>query len=175
MCVKGQWKYLYRAVDKAGRTVDFLLTAKPDRKAALRFLRNAIDQPGLPEKITLDKSGANTAAVESYQVEQESGIELQVAGLGPQVKYVNNIVEQDHRPSQTNDPADARIQIVLVSRHYACQNRTHAHDRQRPIEGRWPITTGAAILFTSHLNRPIITDPARPFKNFATEPMKMRR
>ena len=88
---------MYRAVDKAGRTVDFLLTAKRDRKAALRFLRKAIDQSGLPDKITLDKSGANTAAVESYHVEQASGIELRVAGLGPQAKYLNNIVEQDHR------------------------------------------------------------------------------
>ena len=97
MCVKGQWKYLYRAVDKAGRTVDFLLTAKRDRKAALRFVRKAIDPSGLPEKITIDKSGANTAAVESYNIEQELGIELRVAGLGPQVKYLNTIVEKDHR------------------------------------------------------------------------------
>ena len=52
--VKGQWKYLYRAVDKAGRTVDFLLTAKRDRKAAGRFLRKAIDQCGTPEKITIN-------------------------------------------------------------------------------------------------------------------------
>jgi transposase-like protein len=52
--VKGQWKYLYRAVDKAGYTIDFLLTAKRDRKAALRFLRKAIDQCGMPKKITID-------------------------------------------------------------------------------------------------------------------------
>ena len=89
--VKGQWKYLYRAVDKAGRTVDFLLTAKRDRKAASRFLRKAIDQCGMPQKITIDKSGANTAAVESYNTEHNVGIELR------QVKYLNNIVEQDHR------------------------------------------------------------------------------
>ena len=89
--VKGQWKYLYRAVDKAGRTVDFLLTAKRDRKAASRFLRKAIDQCGVPQKITIDKSGANTAAVESYNAEHDAGIELR------QVKYLNNIVEQDHR------------------------------------------------------------------------------
>jgi transposase-like protein len=57
--VKGTWKYLYRAVDKAGATVDFLLTAKRDRKAALRFLRKAIKGSGTPEKITIDKSGAN--------------------------------------------------------------------------------------------------------------------
>ena len=90
--VKGAWKYLYRAVDKAGATVDFLLTAKRDRKAALRFLREAIGQNGTPEKITIDKSGANTAAIESYNTEHEAGIEIR------QVKYLNNIVEQDHRP-----------------------------------------------------------------------------
>ena len=95
--VKGQWKYLYRAVDKAGRTVDFLLTAKRDRKAASRFLRKAIDQCGVPQKITLDKSGANTAAIDDYNTDHETGIELRVAGLGPQAKYLNNIVEQDHR------------------------------------------------------------------------------
>src|SRR5258706_4959495 len=89
--VKGQWKYLYRAVDKAGNTVDFLLTAKRDRKAAARFLRKAIDQNGTPTKITIDKSAANNAAIEDYNVEHNSGIEIR------QIKYLNNIVEQDHR------------------------------------------------------------------------------
>jgi transposase-like protein len=60
MKVEGCWKYLYRAVDKAGATVDFLLTAKRDCKAALRFLRKAIGQHAEPQKITIDKSGANT-------------------------------------------------------------------------------------------------------------------
>jgi transposase-like protein len=89
--VKGSWKYLYRAVDKAGDTVDFLLTAKRNRKAALRFLRKAIGRHGVPEKITIDKSGANTAAIASYNAEHEADIEI------PQVKFLNNIVEQDHR------------------------------------------------------------------------------
>ncbi len=89
--IKGAWKYLYRAVDKAGAPVDFLLTARRDRKAALRFLRKAIGQNGAPEKITIDKSGANTAAIESYNKDHEAGIEIR------QVKYLNNIVEQDHR------------------------------------------------------------------------------
>jgi putative transposase len=89
--VKGAWKYLYRAVDKAGTTVDFLLTAKRDRKAALRFLRKAIKWNGTPEKITIDKSGANTAAIESHNAVTEAGIEIR------QIKYLNNIVEQDHR------------------------------------------------------------------------------
>ena len=51
----------------------------------------------MPEKITLDKSGANTAAIDDYNTDHETGIELRVAGLGPQAKYLNNIVEQDHR------------------------------------------------------------------------------
>ena len=61
--VKGQWKYLYRAVDKAGNTIDFLLTAKRDKKAALRFLNKAIDRNKKPGLINIDKSGANTAAI----------------------------------------------------------------------------------------------------------------
>ena len=61
--VKGSWKYLYRAVDKAGATVDFLLTAKRDRNAALRFLRKAIGHHGVPKKITIDKSGANVSVI----------------------------------------------------------------------------------------------------------------
>ncbi len=89
--VKGQWKYLYRAVDKAGQTVDFLLTAHRNCAAALRFLRKAIRNQGLPEKITIDKSGANTAAIESYNSEQETTIEMR------QCKYLNNVIEQDHR------------------------------------------------------------------------------
>jgi putative transposase len=56
--VGGQWKYLYRAVDKAGNTVDFLLTAKRDRAAAQRFLTRAIGNNALPTTITIDQSGA---------------------------------------------------------------------------------------------------------------------
>ena len=89
--VKGVWKYLYRAVDKTGATVDFLLTAKRDRNAALRFLRKATGQNGTPAKVTIDKSGANTAALEHHNADRNAGIEIR------KVKYLNNIVEQDHR------------------------------------------------------------------------------
>jgi transposase-like protein len=84
-------KYLYRAVDKEGHTVDFLLTAKRDLAAARRFLERAIGRHGLPDKITINKSGANTAAVHSILADTGAPIELR------QVKYLNNIVEQDHR------------------------------------------------------------------------------
>ena len=80
-----------RAVDIPGHTVDFLLTARRDLAAARRFLERAIGQHGLPEKITIDNSGANTAAIHSIQNDTGAPIELR------QVKYLNNIVEQDHR------------------------------------------------------------------------------
>jgi len=89
--IKGQWRYLYRAVDKEGQTIDFLLTARRDKKAAKRFLRKAIGQHGLPGKITIDKSGANTAAIEALVEETDHEIEIR------QIKYLNNLVEQDHR------------------------------------------------------------------------------
>jgi len=87
----GQWKYLYRAVDKAGDTIDFLLCAHRDYGAARRFFERAIDLHGVPEKITIDKSGANTAAIEGIRADSGANIELR------QSKYLNNIVEQDHR------------------------------------------------------------------------------
>ncbi len=89
--VDGEWKYLYRAVDKLGHTVDFLLTAKRDHAAARRFFERAIGLHGIPEKITIDRSGANTAAVNS--IVADSGIDLELR----QSKYLNNLVEQDHR------------------------------------------------------------------------------
>jgi putative transposase len=89
--VGGQWKYLYRAVDRDGDTVDFLLRAKRDHAAARAFFERAIELHGVPEKITIDKSGANTAAITSIQA--DSGLAIEMC----QSKYLNNIVEQDHR------------------------------------------------------------------------------
>ena len=89
--VKGVWKYLYRAVDKEGKTVDFLLTARRDKAAALRFFEKAMKASGVPEKITMDKSGANKAAMDEINGRGETPVIVR------QVRYLNNIVEQDHR------------------------------------------------------------------------------
>ena len=89
--VKGDWKYLYRAVDKQGKTVDFLLTAKRDKAAALRFFDKAMLANDVPEKVTMDKSGANKAAMDEINDRGETPVIVR------QVKYLNNIVEQDHR------------------------------------------------------------------------------
>ena len=90
--VKGVWPYLYRAVDKDGKTIDFLLTEHRDEQAAKRFLTKAIRRHGgVPEKITIDGSAANEAAIKSYNEAHGTAIVIR------KTKYLNNIVEQDHR------------------------------------------------------------------------------
>lgn len=89
--MKGEWKYLYRAVDKEGHTVDFLQTPRRDRDAAEAFFHKAIRTQGLPEKMTMDQSGSNTATITHYNTTHPTAIAIR------QCQYLNNIVEQDHR------------------------------------------------------------------------------
>jgi len=89
--IKGVWKYLYRAVDKEGRTVDFLLTTNRDMAAAKCFFEKAMRENGAPDKVAMDKSGANKAAIDEINAHRTVPIIVR------QVKYLNNIVEQDHR------------------------------------------------------------------------------
>jgi putative transposase len=91
--VKVQWCYLYRAVDKTGATIDFMLSKKRDEKAAKRFFVKAIGYSEKPEKITIDKSGSNNAVVKSINKKLSKKDEVEIR----QIKYLNNIVEQDHR------------------------------------------------------------------------------
>src|SRR5271170_1758900 len=83
--VRGQWKYLcpkgtsfgaYRAVDKAGNTVNFLLRAHRDKAAARCYFEKAIDRNGAPETVTMDKSGANLAALQAINAERETSIKV---------------------------------------------------------------------------------------------------
>jgi len=88
--VRGEWRYLYRAVDKDGNTVDFLLRARRNKAAAQRYFEKSINQNGALETVTIDKSGANLAALEAINAERETPIKIR------QNKYLNNTVEQDH-------------------------------------------------------------------------------
>ena len=94
--VKGRWVYLYRATDKQGKTLDFMLSERRDEAAATAFFKRAVENNGVPEKVVIDKSGANLAGLENVN------ILLMLLGLWPlidiiQAKYLNNIIEQDHR------------------------------------------------------------------------------
>jgi putative transposase len=77
MKVKGAWRYLYRAVDKQGQTIDFLLTEHRDEPAAKRFLTKAIRRyGGVPEKIPIAGSAANEAAIKSYNEEHGTAMAI---------------------------------------------------------------------------------------------------
>ncbi|KFG69423.1 IS6 family transposase [Microvirga sp. BSC39] len=93
--VKGKWVYLYRAVDAAGQTIDFLLSPKRDATAARRFFRKAMKQSHTVSRrrITVDKNAAYPIATKTM----ERGRELWRFAKLRQVKVLNNIVEQDHR------------------------------------------------------------------------------
>ncbi len=85
---------MHRAVGKTGATVDFLLRAKHDHGAAREFFERAIGPYGVPEKIVVDRSGSNKAAIVSIQADNDLVFALR------QSKYLDNIVEQDHRAIQ---------------------------------------------------------------------------
>jgi len=94
--VRGKWAYLYRAVDRDGQTLDFMLSERRDTAAARRFFKRAVGQNSVPERIAIDKSGANLAGLQSLNTI------LKFTGTGRiiniiQSKYLNNMVEQDHR------------------------------------------------------------------------------
>ncbi|MCM3771409.1 IS6 family transposase [Priestia aryabhattai] len=93
--IKGQWMYLYRAVDSEGNTIDFYLSESRDKRAAKRFFRKALalSHVSMPRVITVDKNPAYPIAIQELKEEKQmpEGIQLR------QVQYLNNIVEQDHR------------------------------------------------------------------------------
>jgi len=137
--VKGQWKYYYRAVDKEGNTIDFLLMATRDSKAALSFLKKAINENRKPSLVNIDQSGANHAGLKQVNRDHHTRIKIR------QCKYLNNIIEQDHRRIKrltrpmlgfkTFHAAQrtlAGIEVMAMIR--KGQMKTRAGDKQSPAE-----------------------------------------
>jgi IS6 family transposase len=93
--VKGQWKYLYRAVDSMGKTIDFMFSENRDMAAAKRFFTRALSSTHNqnPRVISLDKNPAYPPAIQELKNEKSMPKETTIR----QTKYLNNIVEQDHR------------------------------------------------------------------------------
>lgn len=93
--VKGEWKYIYRAIDSDGNTIDFMLSAKRNRKAAKRFLKKSLgsNHNQMPRVITVDKNPAYPIAINELKKEQKLSENAEIR----QVNYLNNIIEQDHR------------------------------------------------------------------------------
>jgi transposase, IS6 family len=117
--VKGQWTYLYRAVDSAGATIDFLLAAKRDAAAAKRFFQKALRAPGHPRPRVINVDGNKSYPKVVCELKQEGK-------LGGRCRcrtcpYLNNIVEQDHR--------------AIKRRVNASQGFRSFHGARRTIEG----------------------------------------
>jgi putative transposase len=98
--VKGQWLYFYRAVDKESQTVDFMSSEKRYEPAERVFFEKAIGSSGLPDKVTMDKSGVNKAGIDTINVTLAllfmlGGMFVQLTVR--QIKYLKDIAEQDHR------------------------------------------------------------------------------
>jgi putative transposase len=98
--VRGQWRYLYRAIDSNGDTVEFWFSEKRNLAAAKRFLRRALKRYGRPERIVIDGSQTNREAILSCdmasQLQERSRRKLKPIRIR-QSAYLNNRVEQDHR------------------------------------------------------------------------------
>lgn len=93
--VKGEWHYQYRAVDSAGQTIDFFFSLKRDAAAAQAFFEKALGASHTvsPRVINVDKNAAYPKAVETLKINQQLPADCELR----QVKYLNNLIEQDHR------------------------------------------------------------------------------
>jgi len=138
--IKGKWYYLYRAVDKYGDTVDFLLRAKRDKKAAKAFFKKAIKWNGQPHKINMDKSGTNKAGITAINKEYPEDKRIVIR----QEKYINNIIEGDHRfikkraitysgGFRRSDRARQMITSIELVHMISKQQLTNSHSYKSPI------------------------------------------
>jgi putative transposase len=91
--LNGNWIYLYRAVDTAGNTIEFLLRKYRDKVAAKAFFRKAFKNNDIPEKVNIDKSQSNRSALNSANEKLSDKQQIIIQ----QNKYLNNLIEQDHR------------------------------------------------------------------------------
>ncbi len=136
--VKGVWHYLYRAVDKDGATIDFMLSKTRDKPAAKAFFDKAIAANGWPEKMNMDKSGANKAGIDEVNAQLMIaillGFSLNLITVR-QVKYLNNMIEQDHRGiKQITEPMmgfkafhSAEATLAGIELHRMIKKGQHVH------------------------------------------------
>lgn len=133
MKLRGRWVYLYRAVDRAGQTMDFRLSAKRDVAAAKAFFNNAINSQRRPPQ---------TIAPDGYAASDRAVREMKADGVLPEnttlrsSKYLNNLIEQDHRNIKSKGGRQARLQAI---QEFGCHHRrirTHAPNSKGAVQHR---------------------------------------
>src|SRR5262249_30234372 len=130
--IKGQDRYLYRAVASTAQTIEFLLTAKRDARAAKRFLVKAIEASGnpMPRVMNVDKNPAYPAAVEALKAEGALPRRVRLR----QCKYLNNVVEQDHRTVKKRVWLAQGLWVLSECLADIAGHRDGGHDSKRPSE-----------------------------------------
>jgi transposase, IS6 family len=133
--VKGEERYLYRAVDATGQTIGFLRTAKRDAAGAKRFFSESLAISGEShthgrERVNVDKNPAYPVAVKALKAERLLPRRVRLRPC----KYLNNIVEQDHRTVKKRLRLAKGYRSFRSARANAAKNRNHAHDQQRARE-----------------------------------------
>jgi len=128
--VRGRWTYLYRAVDKYGQTVDFLLSQRRDVAAAKRFFSKAIRHNGTPRVITLDAYAASHRAIRELKSAGSMSRRVQIRSS----KYLNNVVEQDHRRVKQRIGPDAGIQAIRYSDNHDQRYRIGGKDQEGSVQ-----------------------------------------
>ena len=137
--VRGQWMYLYRAVDGQGNTVEFFLSRTRGIAAAKAFFRKALKHHQEPHSITLDGHRPSHSALRCMGMDGE----FNFRGRNPVTirccQYLNNVVEQDHRRVKGRLPPDVGIQDVLQCATRDYRHRTGAEDSQTPVRNSDPM------------------------------------
>ena len=124
MKIRGKWVYLYRAVDRDGNTVDFRLSTRRDVGAAKAFFRKATKTQGsAPGTVTLDGYAASHRTVREMKADGQMPGDTKVRSS----KYLNNLIEQDHR-GETTTRSDARFQMVQDGGDHDLRHRTAPPD-----------------------------------------------
>lgn len=119
--VKGKWHYLYRSVDKNDDTVDFMLSTRCDKPAAKAFFTKSIGSNGIPEKITIDKSGANLAGLNAinFQVAILTLLRFSMTQIHIRlIRYLKKIVGQDHYNTKRITHPTMSLKIFIVQKWY---------------------------------------------------------
>jgi hypothetical protein len=124
--VKGKWTYYYRAVENTGKTLDFMLSERSNKTAVRRFFKRAIGTNGVPDRVVIDKSGANLAGL------QRVNVIFKFTGSEHDQDPAGQIPQQHHRTGSSlrkeNHGADARLQGLPFCRGYLGWYRDRAHD-----------------------------------------------